>query len=109
MDLKQIKTDRANGVLISQCTWDALLDRAIEQEAQLLHAVMMSVLEPWPCASAVHTIGAIGAVVDRDTPFDDRNKVVDWDMFGKPITQGDVDRMSCADSVATGKPDGEGA
>lgn len=32
MDLKQIKADRDNGVIISRCTRDAVLDRAIELE-----------------------------------------------------------------------------
>lgn len=60
MDLKQIKADRDNGVIISRCTWDAVLDRAIELEEKLRHAVIMSALEPWPCVSGVHSIGAIG-------------------------------------------------
>lgn len=38
MDLKQIKADRDNGVIISRCTWDAVLDRAIELEADSLPA-----------------------------------------------------------------------
>lgn len=35
MDLKQIKSDRDNGVIISRCTWDAVLDRAISIEEGL--------------------------------------------------------------------------
>lgn len=46
MDLKQIKADRANGVLISSCTWDAVLDYAINARNNALEEA--AVLFPQP-------------------------------------------------------------
>lgn len=44
-----------------------------------------------PVASAPAQPELIAMIVDRDTPPDNRNRVVDHDITGKPITQGDVD------------------
>jgi hypothetical protein len=33
----------------------------------------------------------IAMIVNRDTPPDSRNDVVDWDITGQPITRGDVE------------------
>ena len=42
----------------------------------------------------------IASIVDRDTPSDNRNEVIDYDINGKPITRGDVDRFSAIKAMA---------
>lgn len=42
----------------------------------------------------------ITLIVDRDTPPDNRNEVVDCDVRGNPITRGDIDRTTPAAPIA---------
>jgi hypothetical protein len=46
--------------------------------------------------STTKTEDLIDLIVNRDTPPDGRNDVVDWDITGQPITRGDVEAWSKA-------------
>lgn len=49
MNLTQLKQDRERGMLLSPCTWDALLDWAIELERKLDEVYLTGKPHPGAC------------------------------------------------------------
>lgn len=88
MDLKQIKADRTNGVLVSPCEWDKVLDRAIE-------------LEDAPDAEAIRNL-ALEEAATAVSKMGSTNPIMSYGMVCASAI-----RALCSDSAAAGKPDGE--
>lgn len=100
MDLKQIKADRTNGVLVSLSTWDAVLDFAIAMEEKHVNSVL-SALDPSPCSSTIRNL-TLEEAASAVSKMGSTNPIMSYGMVCASAI-----RALCSVSTATGKPDGE--
>lgn len=70
---------------------DAEFERLATHETIL---ALLAQLEAIPSVPTQTGFDLIAQIVDRDTPPDNRNEVIDCDIRGKPITRGDVAAFS---------------
>jgi hypothetical protein len=76
--------------------------KAVEQAERELTEYVQSLLATAPAPQAPD-LDLISRIVDRDTPPDSRNDVIDHDINGKPITRADVAAFARAPDQTTGE------
>lgn len=101
MDLKKIKYDRDNSVIISRCTWDSVLDRAIELE----YAKITGAINPNRMLTDEQISKGGRYLSDTSAEACNVDKDDNWKVYGQEY----IYEFHHAFVAAIGKPDGEGA